>query len=144
MTSRAKQVKEVQKKIEVLMTNKEIKFEGGSWDINKMPENKAVMEDLATILKENPHMSINVHGVQIGVTEHSQSGEPFKDGVTKKTFAECFPNDPDPFAEKRTDALARTRAVASVHALKNMGCKNVMTVSSENGEERKIVFSVNK
>ena len=125
------------------MANKEIEFEGGSWDINKKPENKPVMEDLATVLKENPHLSINGHGVQKGATDHSRSSEQ-KDFVTKKTFAECFRNDPDPYAEKRTDAMARARAVASVHALKNMGCKNVMTVSSENGEERKIVFSVNK
>ena len=139
--SGSKQVKEVQKKIEVLMTDKEIKFKNGSWDTDLIAENKAILDGLAIILKENPSLAINVHGVMLG-QEKSWQGT-FKDRVTGKSFAECFPEDPDPFVTKRGDTLSFARATASVHALRRMGCKNDMSVSGEaNGSEMKIVFSV--
>lgn len=137
----SKQVKEVQKKIEVLMTDKEIHFEAGSWDVDFKPENKPILEGLASILKENPTMAINIHGVQYGKNTHPPNVLT-QDAVSKKTFAECFPKEPNPYATGLTDGTARARATASMHALRDMGCVNAMSVTSECGGERKIVFSV--
>jgi len=128
-------MEQVQKSIDDFMTGKALDFMFQSWDVSAIPANKPILQGLSVILKENPTLSIKVHGIQAG--KHAKSAH------FSKTFAKDFPGEPDPFKANSDDAIARARATASMHALRSMGCTNEITCSSEIGKVKRIVFSIN-
>ena len=93
-----------QGKINDFMKGKVLNFYGGSWDLKAYSTNSSILVGLATILKENPELVLNIHGKQVG----SCRARITKDPRTGKTFAACFPGIENTL---QPDALARARAL---------------------------------
>ena len=117
------------------LKGKVLNFYGGSWDLKAYSTNSSILVGLATILKENPELVLNIHGKQVG----SCRARITKDPRTGKTFAACFPGIENTL---QPDALARARALNTLNALKEMGCQNRMTTSSQVSAVKQIVFQV--
>ena len=112
--------------------NNRLQFQTGSWEINhptNQEHNKAVLEKLASFFKNNQSVSFIIHGKQALVSPKPDQ----KDAVSKKTFKECFPQEPDPFqtafGSGRLYALQNARATATKLELQKMGCTNAFTVT---------------
>ena len=133
--SMAEKAAAAQGKINDFMKGKVLNFYGGSWDLKAYSTNSSILVGLATILKENPELVLNIHGKQVG----SCRARITKDPRTGKTFAACFPGIENTL---QPDALARARALNTLNALKEMGCHNRMTTSSQVSAVKQIVFQV--
>ena len=127
----------VQIKLDDLMKGKVLNFKTLSWDLDAIKANAPILNGLAAILKEAPQLAINIHGKQETV-KHTALFT--KDAITKKTFAECFPGIENNVV--RQDQVARSRALSTLKALKELGCTNTMTVSHEASNVKQITFQV--
>ena len=135
--AKAEKAATVQIKLDDLMKGKVLNFKTLSWDLDAIKANAPILNGLAAILKEAPQLAINIHGKQETV-KHTALFT--KDAITKKTFAECFPGIENNVV--RQDQVARSRALSTLKALKELGCTNTMTVSHEASNAKQITFQV--
>jgi hypothetical protein len=66
-----KQVEQAAGKIKAYMEGKEIKFEGGKWDIKFQKENHDILDGIKKIMLENPMANLDLHGIQDGANTGS-------------------------------------------------------------------------
>jgi len=127
-TQQQVEVHRSQKKVDDYMFDKRIVFRAGSWNLADYDSNQPILNNLANILRENPTVSLRLHGVQKGKSS----------AHTDAAFNADFSTIP---WEPATAALGRVLACKQV--LVDLGIKGTrLTVSAKIDTLREVTFIV--